>query len=173
MSRKPIPERQPIGDPFTGAILQAGITQALALSPLDGADALYDGAMIVRYGVRFLGKPHLSVVPGLVVVDYGDMLTGEEAWIFLTRRSNLYPRAEVFGYRSDGSDEMITVKNLDLALPAEVLVYKDAADNTPVAKPTALIASDEERTAFPPRLIENLPRYPSVAAWQAQTQNSP
>ena len=66
--------------------------------------------MIVRYGVRFLGKPHLSVVPGLVAIDYGEMLIGEEAWIFLTKRSNLYPRAEVFGYRNDGHDDMITVK---------------------------------------------------------------
>lgn len=166
MSRNPIPERQPIGDPFTGAVIQAGNAQALALTVLDGVDVLYDGAMIIRYGVRFLGKPHLSVVPGLVVVDYGDMLTGEEAWRFLTRRSNLYPRAEVFGYRNDGRDEMMMVKNLDLALPAEVLVYADAAASTPIAKPKALIASDDAKNMLPPRLLENLPHFPSIAAWK-------
>jgi hypothetical protein len=167
MSRTPIPERQPIGDPFTGVVVQVGDTQALALAMSERATVLHHGAMIVRYGVRVLGKPHHSVVPGLVVVDYGDMLTGEEAWNFLIKRSNLYPRAEVFGYRNDGRDEMITVKNLDLALPPEVLVYREAAETVPFAKPTALIASDAEITTLPPRLLENLPRYASVAVWQS------
>jgi hypothetical protein len=94
------------------------------------------------------------------------MLTGEEAWTFLTKRSNLYPRAEIFGYRNDGRDEMITVKNLDLALPNEVLVFSDEAAITPTAKPTALIASDDQAIALPPRLLESLPRYTASAEWQ-------
>jgi hypothetical protein len=129
-------------------------------------DVVYQGAMVVRYGVRYLGKPHLSIVPGLIALDYGEMLTGEAAWEFLTRRSNLYPRAEVFGYRNDGRDEMITVKNLDLVLPVEVLVYENSSAVMPMARPLALIADDNERTTLPPRLLEYLPCYPTVTAWQ-------
>jgi hypothetical protein len=168
MPRSPIPERQPIGEPFTGAAIQVGTAQALALTTPEGTDTLYHGTMIVRYGIRYLGKPHLSVVPGLVAIDYGDMLTGDDAWEFLTKRSNLYPRSEVFGCRNDGRDEMITIKNLDLALPVEVLVYADAAATVPLAKPTALIAGEAEISSLPPRLLEYLPRYFSVAEWQAQ-----
>jgi hypothetical protein len=166
MSHNPIPQRQPIGDLFSGVVIQAADAQALASSPSEGADVLYEGSMIIRYGVRFLGKPHISIVPGLVAIDYGEMLTGDEAWTFLLKRSNLYPRAEVFGFRNDGRDDMITVKNLDLALPVEVLVFSDETATSPIAKPTALIASDEQAAELPPRLLQSLPRFPTIQAWR-------
>jgi hypothetical protein len=100
----------------------------------------------------------------LVALDYGDFLTGEEAWDFLVNRSNLYPRSEVLGYRNDGRDEMIVIKALDLSVPPEVLVYADASAISPIAKPTALLAPAE--TVLPPRLLEFLPRFASLAEWQ-------
>lgn len=161
----PIPERIPIGDPFTGAVITARGVSLLAQQPPESAEILYSGAMIVRYGVRYLGKPHLSVVPGLVAIDYGDIVNGDAAWEFLLHRSNLYPRAEVFGYRNDGRDEMIVVKQLDLALPPETLVYADAQATTPLVRPVALIAASTE--GLPPRLLEYLPRYASLQEWEA------
>jgi len=68
----------------------------LALQAIDGTPTVHSGTFTIRYGLRFLGKPHLSIVPGLVALDYGDMLVGAEAWEFITRRSNLHPRAESF-----------------------------------------------------------------------------
>lgn len=171
MSRTPIPERQPIGDSFTGVVIQVGAAQALTVDPPDEGSLLYSGTMTVRYGVRYLGKSFLSIIPGLIAVDYGTMLTGEEAWEFLLKRSNLYPRAEVFGYRSDGRDDMITVKNLDLAQPVEVLIYTDAEATIPIAKPTALVADERQSATLPPRLVEALERFPSVAAWQQQVES--
>ncbi len=161
---KPIPAREPLGDAFAGVVAALDSTQWLALHPLDGSQTSFEGTFIIRYGLRFLGKPHLSIVPGLVTLDYGDMLVGAVAWDFITRRSNLHPRAEVFGYRSDGRDEMMYVKNLDLALPVEVLVYPDAQAATPIARPVALIAP--ETTNLPPRLLQYLPRYDTLAAWR-------
>lgn len=171
MSRTPIPERQPIGDSFTGAVIQIGAAQALTLDVPNEGSLLCSGTMTVRYGVRYLGKTFLSIVPGLIAIDYGTMLTGEEAWEFLLKRSNLYPRAEVFGYRSDGRDDMITVKNLDLAQPVEVLVYSEPNATVPAAKPTALIADERQSATLPPRLVEALERFPSVAAWQHQVES--
>lgn len=171
MSRPPIPERQPIGDAFTGTVIEVGTSQALTPDAPGAVKTVYSGVMIVRYGVRYLGKAHLSIVPGLIAIDYGTMLTGEEAWEFLLRRSNLYPRADVFGYRNDGRDDMITVKNLDLAQPVEVLVYTDASAAAPIAKPTALIA--DHAFSAPHRLVESLPLYPSVAAWQTAIKDAP
>lgn len=161
----PLPERVPVGDPFTGLVIAAHGAQFLAQQPPAGAQVIHSGAMVARYGVRYLGKPHLSVVPALIAVDYGDILNGEAAWEFLLHRSNLYPRAEVFGYRNDGRDEMIVVKLLDLALPVEVLVYADDNATTPLARPVAIIAASVDGIA--PRLLEYLPRYASLQEWEA------
>lgn len=162
---KPIPERAPIGDLFTGVILMLGDVTALAFAPVAGAEVIASGSFVVRYGLRYLGKLHLSVVPGLVALDYGDFLTGEAAWEFLLKQSNLYPRSEVIGYRNDGADEMIVIKLLDISVPPEVLVYADETATRPLARPTILIAP--ESAELPLRLTEYLPRYSSVDEWKA------
>jgi hypothetical protein len=160
----PIPERVPVGDLFTGFVLQLGQKQALATAPESGMDLLAQGNFIIRYGLRYLGKLHISVVPGLVALDYGEFLTGETAWDFLINGSNLYPRSEVLGYRNDGRDEMIVIKALDLSVPPEVLVYADTSAISPIAKPTALIAPAD--IPLPARLLEFLPRFATLAEWQ-------
>ncbi len=172
-----IPERTPVGDVFTGVVLHherplqerdadaATAHTLLALTALPDTTPMLEGDIIVRYGVRYLGKPHVSIVPGLLALDYGDMLTGHEAFDFIFRRGDRHPRADVLGYRSDGSDEMITLKWLDLALTPEVLVYRDAADTLPFARPEALIAPADAH--LPERLRLYLPTFDSFAAWTA------
>lgn len=163
--RQPIPERAPIGDAFTGVVHQVDDdTQVISLQPLADIPIVAQGQFVMRYGIRYLGKPHISVVPGLVALDYGDMLTGEEAWDFLLKRSNLHPRADVLGYRNDGADEMIVVKWLDMVLTPEVLVYADDSATKPLAKPVALIAESTDDIA--PRLTDYLPVYPTLSAFQ-------
>lgn len=163
---KTIPPRQPIEDVFDGAVVGIGGLHALTPRALAPQNPILAGNLIVRYAVRFLGKPHLSIVPGLVALDYGDLLVGEEAWDFILNKSNLYPRGEIYGYRNDGKDEMMYIKNLDLVQPIEVLVYAKAADALPAARPIALIAPDDFVAAMPPRLLRYLPRFNSVADWQ-------
>jgi hypothetical protein len=165
MSSNPIPDRDPIGDVFDGSLLKIDDQYLLGLDSSPDAETVIQGPLVVRYAVRFLDRPHLSIVPGLVVLDYGETLTGEEAWIFLTERSNLHPRADVLGYRNDGEDEMTMVKKLDLALPVQVLVYSDEDAIKPAANVTALIASDT--ASVPKRLLEYLPRYNTIADWQS------
>jgi hypothetical protein len=99
------------------------------------------------------------------VLDYGEMLTGEAAWDFLIRRSNLYPRSEVAGYRNDGRDDMVFIRQLDLAQPVEVLAYANTLAVTPIARPGALIAADTAN--LPARLLDYLPCYATVAEWEA------
>ncbi|MCS7070550.1 MAG: hypothetical protein NZM00_03535 [Anaerolinea sp.] len=158
-----IPPRAPIGDPFTGCLVSAGEHHALALTADPAVTVTAEGAFVVRYGICFLGKPHLSIVPGLIALDYGEFLTGEDAWDFLLKRSNLYPRGEVFGYRADGRDDMMYIKNLDLALPVHVLVYAGDAATRPLARAAALIAPAE--AAIAARLRSYLPQYETAAAW--------
>ncbi len=160
-----IPEREPIGDIFDGVLLRAGAAHVLALASSPEAETVASGTLTLRYAIRYLGKPHLSIVPGLLALDYGDMLTGEEAWTFLLRRSNLHPRADVVGYRNDGHDDMIAVKWLDLAQPVEALVYADASATQPIASVEALIAPAD--AAIAPRIRQYLPCFPSLEDWQA------
>ena len=126
-----------MSDAWNGLVLQIGAAQVLSLVPQRDATVIAIGNCVIRYGLRFLGKLHQSIVPGLVVLDYGDFITGEEAWDFLLNHSNLHPRAEVVGYRSDGSDDMVTIKTLDMAVDPEVLVYADPSDAVPIARPNS------------------------------------
>lgn len=165
MPKQQIPDRKPIGDVVSGIISQFDNRYILSIHAILSAEFIAEGDFIMRYGITYLGKPHYSIVPDLVVVDYGEMLVGEDAWEFLTKQSNLYPRADVLGYRNDGSDEMLVVKQLDLAIPFNVLAYVSESKHIPVAKLTALIAP--ERNIYPERLLKYLPCYDTVAEWQA------
>jgi hypothetical protein len=168
MGRNRIPEREPLGDAVEGALIREG-EAALLVSPAEGLpegfEPLAVGGFVVRYAVPYLGKPQYSIVPGLVALDYGDMLTGEKAWNFIYKRSNLHPRADVFGYRNDGADEMISVKWLDLVLPVEVLLYRDSAATLPLAKLDAIISSHE---TLPSRLMDYLPHYETLERWRTR-----
>jgi hypothetical protein len=159
-----IPERMPIGDTADGFLLRLPGHTLFCTEHHPDAEVIASGSFTVRYGLRFLGKLYQSIVPGLVVMDYGDILTGEKAWHFLLKRSNLHPRAEVVGYRNDGSDDMCFLRVLDMAVPPEVLIYANASDIKPLAKPTALIAAHPG--TLPERLTTYLPTYTSIADWQ-------
>lgn len=163
---QPIPARSPIGDTFAGVLLRAEAGHALAFEALAGAELVASGPLTVRYALAYLGKPRLAIVPGLVALDYGDTLTGEAAWDFLLRRSNLHPRADVFGFRTDGADDMTLVKLLDLAQPVQAWVYADAAATRPLARALALIAGPDAAAAVPPRLLACLPRFNTLTDWR-------
>ena len=162
-----IPEQHPVGDVFVGSIIQCDNVQLLATKSVPDCQAVADGDFVVRYGLRFQGKLHVSIVPGLVVMDYGDMLTGEEAWDFLIHRSNQYPRSEVVGYRNDGRDDMVFIRSLDMAVAPEVLVYPDFTATQPLYHPAALIAPVTDAIAS--RLLKYLPHYVDLSAWQAES----
>jgi hypothetical protein len=158
-----IPDRAPHTDPFRGVVLRVGDDDLLAAAPSAGVDVIAEGELVLRYGVRYLGKAWLAIVPGLVAIDYGTFITGEDALDFLLHRSNLYPRAEVFGYRADGVDEQMFVRQLDIALGLQPLVYADLSATQAVASPIAFIG---DAAAAPPRVSAHLPTYPTLDDWQ-------
>lgn len=161
-----IPPRNPVGDAFDGVLLRYATATLLATRPQDGASVVATGGFTLRYGVRYEEKPALALVPGLLAVDYGQMLHGDEMWDFMRAKHNRYPRADVIGYRSDGEDTMTALKKLDFALPFVVLVYADAEATVPLGAADGLLAPDG--AALPARLVEVLPPYPTLAAWAAR-----
>lgn len=164
MSRPKIPPRQPIGDIFEGVLVKIGDDYLLARTELAGGETVRAETFTVRYGVVYLIEAMYSIVPGLIALDYGDFLTGAEAWHFLFKKSNLHPRADVLGYRNDGEDDMVPIKRLDLEHPVDVMVYADGEATTPLATVKALITPSPDNIAE--RLLEYLPQYPTLEAWQ-------
>jgi hypothetical protein len=162
------PKRKPYGEAFAGVIFKVNEHTLLAQAAPPDVDVLHSGLFVLRYGITYLEKPQYSIVPGLVAVDYGEILAGEEAWHFLFHRSNLYPRADVIGYRNDGVDEMIVVKKLDFMQPVTILAYADAQATTPLAPINAIIAS--ETAGFPAWLLQYGKFYQTLADWQAVQQ---
>ena len=160
-----MPPRLPISDAVEGVVMRLDDDFLLSAAMLTRGEFVAAGALIIRYGIPYLDKPY-SVAPDLVVLDYGDMLTGEAAWEFLIKQSHLHPRADVLGHRDDGSDQMLAVKQLDFAIPFDVFVYHQTADRKPLAKLDALIAA--KPAAFPKRLLDYLPAFVTVADWQAR-----
>jgi len=169
VTKSAVPQQQPAADTVTGTVIAGGDPPRevllIGIEPPSDRHIIASGMLIARCGIRFLGKPHLSIVPGLVAVDYGTFLTGEAAWEFLTKGSNLYPRAEVFGFRNDGVEDMRYVKTLDFALQYELLIYDSPLATVPVAKPSALIAPADVEIA--PRLTQSLSRFTTLAAWES------
>ncbi|MCY3945767.1 MAG: hypothetical protein OXF44_05735 [Anaerolineaceae bacterium] len=129
-------------------------------------ETLASGPLLLRYGLVCLETPQHCLVPELVVMEYGELLSGEAAWDFLLHHSNLHPRAEVLGLRDDGEEDQLRVSRLDLAQTPRVLVWpaESAGDATPMARPRAVIA--EEPDSLPGRLRQFLPLYPSLADWR-------
>ncbi len=167
-----IPQRKPIGDTFSGLILQAGDDYLLAAAAQADAAIAHRGEFIVRYGIGYLDRP-LSIVPALVVVDYGDAFVGQAMWDFLLKRSNLYPRADVIGYQSDGKDEMTVLKKLDIMRPFDVLIYSNSEATAPLLRAKGFIGDEADYQQLPDRLRQYLGRYENIATWQANYRERP
>ncbi len=156
--------RQPISERVAGILTRLGADTLLSAKTLPAGEVIARGELILRYGITYLGRPQLAIVPDLVVADYGAMLSGEEAWNFLMERGHLYPRADVCGWRSDGESDMLRVKHLDLDYPYFVFAYSAELETQPFAIVSALIAP--KPALFPDRLRAQLPVFRSLRAWQ-------
>lgn len=159
------PERQPISDQISAVVTRLDGCWLLSNSELGRGETLAQGGLTLRYGITYLGKPQLSIVPDLVVADYGEFLVGEAMWQFLMGSAHRYPRADACGLDRDGNEEMVVLKQLDFDYPYDVFVYRNESDQRPLARLSALIASDI--THFPPRLLLHLPHFDSLDAWRA------
>ncbi len=166
MPANPIPQREPINELVSGSVSLLGGSFLLSSSVLPQAEVILHGEIALRYGIPYLFKPQWSIVPDLVVLDYGETMSGELAWDFLMKNSHLYPRSDVLGYRNDGVDEMVTLKQLDFDSPYDVFVFLAPGDQQPVARLSALIGS--ANNGFPERLLRQLPCYASLDDWQSR-----
>lgn len=164
MKRKSALQRQPIVDQVTGVVTELDGQALLSSAELADGAVIARGELAIRYGITYFGKPHVSIVPDLVVADYGELLKGEAAWEFLMTSAHLYPRADVCGLRNDGVDDMVAVKQLDFDYPYDIFVYRRLEDEQPFAALAALV--DADSASYPERLLSRLPRFDSVSSWR-------
>ncbi len=168
MAPREILPREALEEHTFGALTQLNHQVVVSHEPLGIGEPLYHGQITFRYGVRFLGKTHYSIIPELIVLDYGTMMNGVEAWEFLLNKSNMYPRAEIFGHRHDGVDDIITIRQLDLALPIVVFAFTHPVQDQPFAQLSAWIApsNSSSHISLPPYLIKYIPVFETIAQWQ-------
>ncbi|MYD37230.1 MAG: hypothetical protein F4W97_00250, partial [Chloroflexi bacterium] len=87
-------QRLPISDSAHGWLTRLDERWLLADHALAGGWLAAQGELLLRYGIRILGKPHLAIVPDLVVADGGEMLVGEAAMQLIMDRGNLFQSAD-------------------------------------------------------------------------------
>lgn len=138
----------PFEDHLTGAcvrldertILLTGARWQAALSA--GADVLLSGALVLRYGLPYLYEAD-ALIPQLVYDDHRQQHTGRELFAFVEARGRAYPRADVIGVRLSGGDDHVFLRDLDLALPLEVMAHsRDVPDSAPVRLQAAVLVEE-------------------------------
>lgn len=158
-----IPDLALIHDLFTGDVIQVDDYFLLTDAAHHDVKTVASGTLVLRYGITYLGKPHLSIVPGLLALDYGAFKTGEDAWDFLLNKSNLYPRADVVGYDEAGEKQQVFIKELDLMYPFDVFVYTNESHVKPTHKVDAIISTSE---GLAERLQAHINVFESLDAWR-------
>lgn len=161
-----LPPRQPVQDVIHGVVLRAFDRLFLASEALADAELVASGAIAVRYGIVYLGRAYHAIMPELVALDTGGGFAGEEAWNFLFEQSNLFPRADVIGFREDGVEDMVTVKSLDLMYPVRAFAFFPADDPTNLGQLSALLGAIPDE--WPPRLVSALDAYPDLATYKTK-----
>jgi hypothetical protein len=158
-----LPPRHPVGDAIEGTLITLdGQTLLVDTAPAD-VSVVHAGQMILRYAVVYLGRSYHAIVPELIAMDTGGGYSGEEAWDFLINKSNLFPRADVIGYREDGEEDMVTVKSLDLAAPVRTFVYADENSRRPIGVLSAIVMQDTSQ--LPQRALDYCAHYATLADW--------
>lgn len=130
-----------------------------SLTPPAHAEIIQQGALILRYGLELLSMRG-QFIPAYFESENGHIKTGRAAWEFIWAKFQLYPRAEVIGWGSDGADLHILMRDLDFGEGVQVLVYSDPQARTPLGKLGGVIAPNEAElppilSAYAPHLIQH------------------
>lgn len=145
-------------DHVEGVLWRSKASHILTLSPdvvIPRATVVLQSPVVVRYAIARLGPNHLSVVPAVFVSEKGSMLYGHQAWQFMVKNYQLYPRAEVLGLQSDGDQVQYFLRELDFADQFRVLAYENADKTMPTTQVDQLWSVDGVQA--PPLLATLLP----------------
>ncbi len=164
-----IPEPQLVGDTLEAALLQleSGVVLALGTLPPTlppGAVLRARSPLTIRYAWAYLYREEV-IVPGLFAAEYGAILVGRAAWDYALQHSNLHPRADIVGLRSDGQRDQVMLRELDFGQPVTVLAYDAPDARHPLARLSAYWAGPGA-PSVPDLLRDCLPALPRLPADQ-------
>lgn len=101
--------------------------------PPPQADLVCQGEVVLRYGIELLHSPH-CIIPAYFESENGAIRKGRAAWDFIWAKSQLYPRADVIGWRSDGQPLALLLKDLDLSEAVSIWAYADPHTPQPLGR---------------------------------------
>jgi hypothetical protein len=100
---------------------------------------LMSGMLILRYGIALQTPASQTIIPGLFVSEKGVALVGRQAWDFMMGNFQLYPRADVVGFRvSNGAPLQVFLRELDFGVPVRIFAYESVDISLPPAEITQL-----------------------------------
>lgn len=114
------------------------------------------GLIVLRFCIPLLYESHLALNPAYLLGERGGELYGWKAWDFTYKRYELYPRSELTGMRTDGVEDVLFLKTLDIAAPVRIFAYPSVAATLPLSRVTRLVMKDET-VELSERLLEYLP----------------
>jgi len=142
-----LPPPQYILERVNGILWRSEDGTGLTLAPLDAppdVQIIAQGEIVLRYGIEIL-ETTLAIIPGLFISEKGGVKVGVEAWNWLWTKFQLYARAEVIGFRSDGKPEQLFLRTLDFSSPVRVLAYADdRLDQKPLAARITILHAQSE-----------------------------
>lgn len=110
------------------------------------------GTLVVRYGLSLQTPATQAILPGLFVSEKGVALVGDEAWTFILKNFQMYPRADVVGLRAlTGAPLQVFLRELDFGSGVRVFVYESVDVSLPPAEVSRLVLG-EGAAQLPPLL---------------------
>lgn len=138
-----IPEPEYIHEIVEGAVYTLPEATTLVVgrptADLMSYSPLMTGTLVLRYGISMQTPAAQTIVPGLFVSEKGVALIGREAWDFMMTHFQLYPRADVVGFRvSNGAPMQVFLRELDFGTPIRIFAYESVDISLPPAVITAV-----------------------------------
>ncbi|MBN2469466.1 MAG: hypothetical protein JXN59_01985 [Anaerolineae bacterium] len=116
------------------------------------------GPLVIRYALPYLNR-ETAIVPGLFASEYGAILVGWDGWNYAMTHSNLHPRADLLGLRTDAQPDQVMLRDIDFGRGVEVWAYETPDARTPIGRLAAW-----EGASPPDHLAEYLPHVSHLTA---------
>ncbi|MBX3083158.1 MAG: hypothetical protein KF716_16115 [Anaerolineae bacterium] len=142
-----IPEPEYIHEIIEGSVYELPEATTLVVGQATADLASYApriaGTVVLRYGLSLQTPSTNAIIPGLFVSEKGVALVGREAWDFMLAHFQLYPRADVVGFRvSNGAPLQVFLRELDFGTPIRVFAYESVDISLPPAEITQVRFGD-------------------------------
>ncbi len=85
------------------------------------------GSLYLRYAFVLLG-PEEYIFPAFILDDWGREMRSLDIYEWVRENADHFPRAEIFGYETDGRETQCFVRGLELVVKLPCYVYQNAAD---------------------------------------------